>query len=59
MGPDPEHIEYAHAELMDVDVRIRLRAELRLAMDELDEHNLTDVNIRMEEDEYLYHEGLG
>jgi hypothetical protein len=35
MGPDPEHIEYAHADLMDVDTRIRLRAELRLGMDEL------------------------
>ncbi len=53
MGPDPEHIEYAHADLMDVDTRIRLRAELRLAMDELDELNLPDVDNNMEEDEFL------
>jgi hypothetical protein len=53
MGPDPEHIEYAHADLMDVDVRTRLRAELRLAMDELDELNLPAIDTRMEEDEFL------
>jgi exonuclease III len=53
MGPDPEHIEYAHADLMDVDVRTRLRAELRLALDELDELNLPAINTRMEEDEFL------
>jgi exonuclease III len=53
MGPDPEHIEYAHADLMDVDVRTRLRAELRLAMDELDELYLPAIDTRMEEDEFL------
>jgi hypothetical protein len=53
MGLDPEHIEYAHADLMDVDVRTRLRAELRLAMDKLDELNLPAIDTRMEEDEFL------
>jgi exonuclease III len=53
MGPDPEHIQYAHADLMDVDVRTRLRAELRLALDELDELNLPATDTRMEEDEFL------
>jgi hypothetical protein len=53
MGPDPEHIEYAYANLLDVDVRIRLLAELRLGMDELDELNLPEAAITMEEDEFL------
>jgi len=34
-GPDPSHIEYMHANLLDYDDRVRLKAEVRIILDEL------------------------
>jgi hypothetical protein len=52
-GPDPYHVEYSHAELVDVDVRNALKAEVRLLMYELDEMNLPETAYVMEDDDFL------
>jgi IMP cyclohydrolase len=52
-GPDPYHVEYSHAELVDIDVRNALKAEVRLLMYELDEMNLPETAYVMEDDDFL------
>ncbi len=52
-GPDPTHVEYAHAELTDLDARIRLKDDIRILMEELNELNLPDINHNMEDDAFL------
>ncbi len=53
MGPDPCHLEYAHAELVDLDTRDRLKGEIRGILAELDDLNIPDGDTTMEADEFL------
>ncbi len=52
-GPDPNYIEYFHAELVDVDDRNLILNELRALIFELDELNLQDMEINLEGDAFL------
>ncbi len=53
MGPDPCHLEYAHADLVDIDTRDRLKGEIRGILAELDDLNIPDGDTTMEADEFL------
>jgi hypothetical protein len=52
-GPDPYHVEYSQAELLDIDIRNALKDEVRWLMDELDEMNLPETAFAMEDDVFL------
>jgi hypothetical protein len=52
-GPDPTHIEYVYAELMDVDVRSLLMVELRDTLLQLDEINLQELEVNIEADIFM------
>ncbi|MFN9940282.1 MAG: hypothetical protein ACK56I_12490, partial [bacterium] len=52
-GPDPYHVEYSHAELVDIDIRNALKDEVRLLMYELDEMHLPETAYIMEDDDFL------
>ncbi len=53
MGPDPSHLEYVHADLVDIDIRDRLKGEIRGILAELDDLNIPGGDITMEADEFL------
>jgi hypothetical protein len=52
-GPDPSHIEYMHANLLDYDVRVRLKVEVRLILDELEDLNLPAFPLNVDDDDFL------
>jgi hypothetical protein len=53
MGPDPSHLEYVHADLVDIDTRDRLKGEIRGILAELDDLNIPGGDTIMEADEFL------
>jgi hypothetical protein len=42
-GPDPTHVEYMYADLLDYDVRVRIKDEIRQILVELEKMNLPAV----------------
>jgi hypothetical protein len=52
-GPDPTHIEYMHADLLDYDRRLQLKDEIRLIIVELEEMNLPRSPISVDDDDFL------
>jgi hypothetical protein len=53
MGPDPSHLEYVHADWVDIDIRDRLKGEICGILDKLDDLNIPGCDITMEADEFL------
>jgi hypothetical protein len=52
-GPDPSHIEYMHTNLLDYDTRVRLKAEVRVILDELEELNLPASPLTVDDNNFL------
>jgi len=53
MGPDPTYIEYAYAELLDLDSRNTLKDELNRLIRDLDDRLLEDTDMEMEPDLFM------
>jgi hypothetical protein len=52
-GPDPSHIEYSFAELLDIDERTTIVNELRRVLLDLDDENIPDLAVDIEPDDFM------
>jgi hypothetical protein len=52
-GPDPSHIEYSFAELVDIDERTTKMNELRQVLLDLDDENIQDLAVDIEPDVFM------
>jgi hypothetical protein len=52
-GPDPSHIEYSFAELLDIDERATIMNELRRVLLDLDDENIQDLAVNIDADDFM------
>jgi exonuclease III len=52
-GPDPSHIEYSFAELLDIDERTTIMNELRRVLLDLDDENIQDLAVNIDADDFM------